>query len=153
MVHIDLIDETKQLLKSHKQLLKDILKHTLAREGITYETELSLVITSNEVIKQLNFNYRNKDEATDVLSFPLVTAKEMEEYDEPYPLALGDLVISIEKVNEQAAKYNHSFERELAFLAVHGLLHLLGYTHDTKEKEKTMFEKQEKMLKEFQLER
>lgn len=69
------------------------------------------------------------------------------------PIMLGDIIISVDKAEEQAERYNHPFTREIAFLAVHGFLHLLGYTHDDKEEEKVMFQKQEAILEEFNLER
>lgn len=147
---IDVIDETAKVKEKHIDLIKDVLLYTLEHEKITQRTEVAVTIVKNEQIKQLNKTYRNINEATDVLSF---------EIDSPYvhseqPLIhVGDIVISHEKVIEQATRYNHSYERELAFLAVHGMLHLLGYTHDDKEEEKTMFAKQERILEEFELER
>lgn len=152
-MQIDLIDETNKLTDEHEQLLRNILYFTVEKEKIDKKSELSIVILSNEQIKQLNNDYRNKNEATDVLSFPLLERDDIVDHDGTYPLVLGDIVISIDKAKEQAREYNHSFTRELSFLAVHGLLHLLGYTHDTKETERVMFTKQEAILKEFQLER
>src|SRR5690625_32647 len=102
-------------------------------------------------IKELNNAYRGINDATDVLSFPLIEDFTIEFSDYVYPI--GDVVISIDKVNEQSLNYNHSFERELAFLTVHSLLHLLGYTHETNETEKEMFSRQNFILKEFGLER
>lgn len=152
-MHIDLIDETNELSTEQDELLRNILYSTCKAEGIQHEGELSVVIVHNEQIKQLNNDYRHKNEATDVLSFPLLEREDILQHNGSYPLALGDIVISVEKAKEQAKDYGHSFERELAFLAVHGLLHLLGYTHDTEENEQLMFTKQEAILKEFHLER
>ena len=93
-----------------------------------------MLVVDNATIRALNRNYRNKDAATDVLSFPL--EEELEDNEEPDVFGgpaermLGDIVISIEKAAEQAEEYGHSIERELAFLAVHGMLHLLGHNHE-----------------------
>lgn len=152
-MHIDLIDETDELLEEQEQLLRDILQFTVTKEQVKADCELSVVIVSDEEIKQLNANYRGKDTPTDVLSFPMYTKEQIRKHNEAYPLLLGDLVISFERAKAQAKEYDHSFMRELAFLAVHGLLHLLGYTHDTVDNERIMFQKQEAILKEFQLER
>ncbi len=153
-IEIDVIDSTETLSDSHIQLLKDALSFAAQKEKITNEVELSLSIVKNEEIKELNNNYRNKNEPTDVLSFEMDNPF-MEQDNVVYqdPLQLGDIIISIDKVKEQSVRYNHSFERELAFLAIHGFLHLLGYTHDNKENEKLMFQKQDAILEEFSLER
>jgi probable rRNA maturation factor len=98
----------------------------------------------------LNRDYRNKDAATDVLSFPL--EEEMDGESEPEVIGgptermLGDIVISIEKVVEQAGEYGHSIERELAFLAVHGMLHLLGYDHETDAAAERIMRSEEKRI-------
>lgn len=99
---------------------------------------LSLIITSNEEIKKLNQKYRNIERPTDVLSFP---ASKYIKND------LGDIFISYDKVLEQAKEFNHSIEREISFLAVHGYLHLLGYDHIEEKASKKMFCKTEKILK------
>lgn len=152
-MHIDITDEHQFVTEAIEKLLRDVLQFVAKEEKIHPKSELSLVIVANESIKQLNNDYRGKDEVTDVLSFPLYDRAELLSNNGSQPLALGDIVIAQERALEQAKAYNHSTEREIAFLAVHGLLHLLGYTHDTKEDERVMFEIQEKALKEFQLER
>src|SRR5699024_10906251 len=114
--------------------------------------ELSISIVNNDDIRELKAMYRDKDEPTDVLSFEMnLPVDDLE--NAGIPLMMGDIIISLDKVKEQSDRYNHSFERELSFLVIHGFLHLMGYTHDNKEEEKIMFEKQENILKEFQLER
>jgi len=151
-MQIDFTDEDHVLDKETIQLLHDMLQFAANEEEIHAHSELSIVVVSNEQIRQLNHNYRNKNEVTDVLSFPLLEQNEIVQY-EGYPLALGDIVISFERAKGQAIEYNHSLSRELAFLTIHGFLHLLGYTHDTKDEERVMFTKQEAILKEFHLER
>ncbi|HLQ71844.1 MAG TPA: rRNA maturation RNase YbeY, partial [Bacillota bacterium] len=102
-----------------------------------------------------NRNYRQQDKPTDVISFALQERVEGETpiVGEDIPLVLGDIVVSIDKAEEQAKDYDHSFERELAFLTIHGFLHLLGYDHMNKDEEKVMFQKQEDILGAFGIER
>jgi len=102
-----------------------------------------VLITDAEEIQSLNRNYRKIDRVTDVLTFP---AWEGEAILCPKDEYLGDIAICYERAQQQAQDYGHSLERELAFLAVHGALHLLGYDHMTPEDEKTMQKKQEEIL-------
>lgn len=152
-MQIDFIDNDGRLSEDERNLLEKILLYAAKEEKLPEEVELSITIVSNDEIKQLNHQYRNKNEVTDVLSFPLYEHEEIDNMNRSIPLSLGDIVISYDRAIEQANEYNHSFLRELAFLTVHGFLHLLGYTHDDEEDEKVMFAKQEKLLKEFHLER
>lgn len=103
---------------------------------------LSLVLVSNAQIKKLNKQWMDKDYATDVLSFPL----SLEAPPEPLPWEVGELVISVEKALSQAQEFGHSFEREFAFLFVHGFLHILGFDHMEPEEEKEMFGRQKQIL-------
>ena len=107
-------------------------------EKIKNKKTLSLIIVSNSFIKELNTKYRKIEKETDVLSF---NADNILKND------LGDIFISYEKAVMQAAEFNHSLEREIAFLAVHGYLHLLGYDHLNEKDSKKMFNKTEKILK------
>ncbi|WP_062198690.1 rRNA maturation RNase YbeY [Massilibacterium senegalense] len=154
-VTIDLIDEVERLTEEHFQLLSGLIEKACEVEQITEEAELSITFVDNKKIHQLNQEYRGIDRPTDVLSFALeeMGEEEIEMIDEEMPRFLGDLIISIPKVEEQAKEYGHSFERELGFLAVHGFLHLLGYDHMTEEEEKEMFAKQEEILHAYGLER
>ncbi|PKK86715.1 MAG: rRNA maturation RNase YbeY [Tenericutes bacterium HGW-Tenericutes-8] len=104
--------------------------------------EMNIIFLTNEAIRKMNHDYRNIDKVTDVISFP--------DQEEDY---IGDIFISLEKATEQAMDYNHSIEREIGFLSVHGYLHLLGYDHHTEAEEKVMVEKQEAILKKANLER
>lgn len=148
-MNIELMDELQLLDESHKNRLCEVLIFAAKKEGINDEAELSVSIVNDKQIQALNNDYRSKDQPTDVLSFPFDDFEAIE----GMPVLLGDLIISFETAQEQAKQYNHSIERELCFLAVHGLLHLIGYTHDTEEEEKEMFGKQEKILQEYGLER
>ena len=105
--------------------------------------EFGVIFVDNNEIHELNKTYRNIDRETDVISFALEDEKKE---DFTKTRLLGDIYISIDKAKEQAISYEHSLERELSFLAVHGLLHLLGYDHMTKEDEKIMFTKQKEIL-------
>ncbi len=120
---------------SLKMLLRYSVEATLAYEQYGNACEVSITLTDNKHIHALNKQHRGVDKPTDVLSFPLVDfAGENDEpaTDEPV-VSLGDIVISLEKAAEQAEEYGHGFKREVAFLCVHSMLHLLGYDHETSE--------------------
>ena len=119
---------------------------------------LSIMLTNNEYIKRVNNDYRQIDKETDVLSFPMFEKNEIDEIvknQNKFPIkeALGDIIISVEKVKEQAEEYNHSFERELAYMIVHGFYHLMGYDHIEENDKKIMREKEEKILQELNIKR
>lgn len=124
--------------------LNEVLEYTLEKEEQDNAT-FSLILTDDEEVHYLNKTYRNIDRTTDVLSFALNDGGAF-----PGPInVLGDIYISIPKMKEQAKEYGHSEKRELSFLAVHGLLHLLGYDHTLGEKEeKEMFDLQKEILNE-----
>lgn len=132
-----------------KALLRRAIKTALEYEKFTQSAEVSVSFVDNDEIHGLNRDYRGVDRPTDVLSFPMLDG-DADEGDidiHSGSVVLGDIIISAEKAVEQAAAYGHSVERELAFLAVHSTLHLLGYDHETSpEDEKDMFERQEKIL-------
>ena len=119
-----------------KHLIREAIVESLVYEGFENDVQLSVTFTDNEGIRAINKSYRSIDSATDVLSFPLVDFEGGEEppMDEPL-LPLGDIVISLERAREQALEFGHSYERELAFLTVHSMLHLLGYDHVNSEEE------------------
>lgn len=110
----------------------------------------NVIIVDNKKIHEINKEYRGLDRPTDVISFALEDDKSFNTTDFR---VLGDIYISIDKTREQAEEYGHSFKRELYFLAIHGLLHLLGYDHMKKEDEKKMFAKQEEVLSRYGIER
>ena len=114
-----------------KKTVREAVRATLYHERFDCDTELSVTFCSGEYIRRLNASYREKDSETDVLSFPMYTREEIAEcLPDEDSVTLGDIVISIERTSEQAAELGHSFLRELAFLAVHSTLHLLGYDHE-----------------------
>ena len=152
-MEIDFHDNTNSVPENHFELIKGLLDLTAKKENVSENAEVSVTFVNNDEIQEINRDYRKLDKPTDVISFALEEASEDEVkiIGDEIPIVLGDIIISVEKAKEQAVDYNHSFERELGFLAVHGLLHLLGYDHMTKEDEKIMFQKQEEILGEFNL--
>ena len=128
-------------------LLEEAGNLLLRLEGQSRECEVSVILVDNSYIRELNFTYRGEDRPTDVLAFNLA-----DEFMEPgADEILGDVVVSVEKVQEQALNYGHSFVREIVFLTLHGILHLLGYEHETKDTEQEMLGKKELILSKFQL--
>lgn len=118
-----------------KMLVRRAVISTLEYEGFGNDAEVSLTFTDNEGIRVLNREFRNIDKPTDVLSFPLTDYAGTDlPVDEP-EMSLGDIVISLERASEQAEEFGHTFEREVAFLTVHSMLHLLGYDHVNSDEE------------------
>nr|WP_202409599.1 MULTISPECIES: rRNA maturation RNase YbeY [Halobacillus] len=155
VITIDFHDETNSVDEAFVDMIQRILEFAGGQEGITGDAEVSVSFVDNKEIQEINRNYRQKDEPTDVISFAMQETGEgeMDVLDENLPMMLGDIVISVDKAKEQAEDYNHSLEREFGFLALHGFLHLLGYDHMNEEDEKKMFTRQEDILHEFGLQR
>ncbi|MBT2569091.1 rRNA maturation RNase YbeY [Planococcus sp. ISL-110] len=147
MIAIDFMDETESLNQQELDFVQKILEHAAKEEGLG-QSEVSVTFVTNEMIRDINREYRGKDQPTDVISFAMEELGEGETaiIGSPEPRMLGDIIISLDRTKEQAADYGHSFERELGFLAIHGFLHLLGYDHMTEEEEKKMFARQEEIL-------
>lgn len=141
-----------------EKVIEKILKRCLKEEKIENSKLLiTITLTNPENIKKINKEYRNIDRATDVLSFPMFEKEELEEKikknDFEHEDVLGDIIISVEKVQEQAIEYGHSFERELSYMVVHGFYHLMGYDHIQEEDKKKMRPKEEKILSDLKIER
>lgn len=154
-LNIDFLDETAKLSDNEIGEVEKLLNFAAAKEGVEEDSEVSVTFVTNERIQNINREYRDKDTPTDVISFAMEEMGEGEQelLGVDMPRVLGDIIISIEKAKEQAGEYNHSFSRELGFLAVHGFLHLLGYDHETEEEEKVMFSRQKEILDEYGLKR
>lgn len=135
---ITIYNQTNEKTNQINRLLKKIFRHIKTHE------RMQIILTNQQMIQEMNKQYRNIDKATDVLSF--VNDDEMDS-------SLGDVFISVEQAKLQAEDYGHSFEREMGFLAVHGYLHLKGFDHHTDEEEKIMIVEQERILKQAKLER
>jgi probable rRNA maturation factor len=125
----DKIDENKE----YEEIINRVINECFENEHLeNLKLSICVTLTVPEVIQIANKKYRNIDKATDVLSFPMFEREEIQELIKSnYPVddVLGDLIISIPKVKEQAVEYGHSFERELAYMVVHGFYHLMGYDH------------------------
>ncbi len=153
---IDYQDETSVVLDKHMQLVDELLHYAAQEEKVSDQAELSVTFVDDARIQEINRDYRDKDQPTDVISFALLEETENDYQVEPLPgmpVVLGDIIISIDRTKEQAERYEHSFERELGFLALHGFLHLLGYDHIEPEDEQVMNKRQEDLLNGFGLSR
>lgn len=145
---VDYHDETGELVETHQKIVEDVIKKTVELEHLTGEIEVSVTFVDEERIQEINREYRDKDQPTDVISFALNEQSEGEpDLNIPgMPNMLGDIIVSVSHIKNQAEEYGHSYERELGFLVVHGMLHLLGYDHMTEAEEKEMFSRQEDIL-------
>ena len=141
----------------YREIAERVINYALDYEKCPYEAEISLTLTDNDGIHQVNNEFRGIDRPTDVLSFPLVEYEEAGEFDfleemdecfnpETGELMLGDIMISLDKVVEQAEEYGHSYTREYAFLIAHSMLHLMGYDHMEPEEAQIMEAKQTEIL-------
>lgn len=141
-----------------EEIIRDIISAALDYEQCPYEAEINVVLTDNPGIQQVNREYRQIDAPTDVLSFPMleyVTPSDFSQAEDMFAdcfnpesgeLMLGDIMISVDKVTEQAEKYGHSQKRELAFLVAHSMLHLFGYDHMEDAQRLVMEQKQNEIL-------
>lgn len=154
-MNIDFLDETEELDAEQLVMLEGLLNHAAKEENVALDSELAVTFVTNERIQEINREYRDKDQPTDVISFALEEEGEgeIEIIGADMPRMLGDIIISVPRAKEQAEDYNHSFSRELGFLTVHGFLHLLGYDHVTEEDEAIMFTKQKDILDSYGLKR
>ena len=134
--------------KGLKLLVRRCCYAVLKDEGIDFPAEIDVTFLDNNQIQKLNLEYRNKNISTDVLSFPLGENGVYDKNQETGNAMLGDIVISLEKAQRQAEIYGHSFDREVGFLVIHSVLHLLGYDHENVSglEARKMKEKEEKIL-------
>ena len=149
MIYFQNDQEIYKIRYEQKILVRRAVEATLDYEGYRNNAEVSVTFTDNEGIRKINNEFRGIDNPTDVLSFPLTdyestTVPFADELDG----SLGDIVLSLERAQEQAEEFGHSFEREIAFLTVHSMLHLLGYDHvNNEEEELDMRKRQSDILK------
>lgn len=154
---IDVTDEIERIIKG-------CVEASLAHEHIDFECEIGITLVDDETIERLNGEFRGINRPTDVLSFPLLDFKgnvrDLTEEDILYDknrdtgcVMLGDIVISLQRAVDQAREYGHSLHRELGFLTVHGMLHLLGYDHEKDYERQQMREKEERVLERLDLAR
>ena len=158
MNYVDIdVNEDVVFPEASYNTVKSIIDKVIEIERLPFSVYISVIIVSGETIREINASERNIDKVTDVLSFPALSFDEnynlayeitpadmVPEYDAVY---LGDMVICDDKIREQATEYGHSYERELSYLTVHSMYHLLGYDHEEDKMKKAMREKEEFILK------
>lgn len=146
--------------------LIEVVEMTLKEESVNIPCEVSIIFVDNSYIKSLNCEYRNIDKETDVLSFPMLEYEEGKVFKDIYiyhefnceeldddALVLGDVCISLEKAKEQSIDYGHSFLREVCYLSVHSILHLLGYDHMNDYDKAKMRQREEEILLKLDIQR
>lgn len=144
--------------EEYNKIINTVVKECFEEEGLdNIKIYINIILTNPEEIKRINKEYRNIDKETDVLSFPMFQKEEIEglikKKENIVTDILGDVVISIPRVYEQAEEYNHSFERELSYMVVHGFYHLMGYDHMEEEEKKIMRQKEENVLQKLNITR
>lgn len=142
----------------YEKIIKRVVEKCFEVENLTdSKLILTITLTTPEHIRKINKEYRNIDKETDVLSFPMFEKNEIDKKiknnDFEHEDVLGDLVISVDRVKEQAVEYGHSFERELSYMVVHGFYHVMGYDHIKEEDKKIMRPKEENILEKLKITR
>ncbi len=150
---MDVLFENTTDIKVNEELINSVIAESLRYEGVSDNCEVSVTIVDNDEIHSINLKHRGIDRPTDVLSFPLINFEKETLPNDGSKIYLGDIIISIEKAEEQAKEYGHSLDREIGFLTAHSMLHLLGYDHMVEDEEKIMFKKQEEILNNLNLRR
>ena len=150
----DGIDEKEE----YKNVIEKVLSQCFKEEKLeNSKLCVTVTLTTPKNIQEINKQYRNIDRATDVLSFPMFEKDELDEKIQEKDFEnediLGDIIVSVEKVQEQAVEYGHSFERELSYMIVHGFYHLMGYDHIEEEDKKVMRKKEENILEKLSITR
>ena len=131
----------------YEKVAEAVVSASLEHESFPYEAEVNLTLTDNEGIHAINKEYRQIDRPTDVLSFPMLSDENEDDFNpDTGEVMLGDIIISVDKVKEQAIEYGHSEKREFAFLITHSMLHLFGYDHMEADEAAVMEEHQRKIL-------
>lgn len=157
---VDLLLECEVKIPQEQiDMIKTAAETVLTFEKHGFDAEISVILTDNDGIKTFNREYRNIDSSTDVLSFPLYEFETPSVFNdkelslENGAVVLGDIIISLEKIISQAKEYGHSFERELSYMTVHSMLHLLGYDHMTDKDKTLMRNKEDEIMKILDLNR
>lgn len=144
--------------KETEKLIEDVIEKTLKMENFEHNSYVSVTLTDNEEIKEVNLAQRGIDMATDVLSFPVLEFEDGKmladtgDYFED-KLILGDVLLSLERAKEQSEEFGHSFQREVGYLVCHSILHLLGYDHENEDEREVMRQREERVLSELSLTR
>ncbi|WP_123053006.1 rRNA maturation RNase YbeY [Clostridium sp. JN-1] len=166
MIFIDNRQNKIEASDELKKSMKEIIEYALNVEKVNLPCEVSIVFTDNDGIREINRENRNIDSPTDVLSFPMLNYEEGKVFKDVYcnykfddvdlddgNLVLGDIVISLERAKEQSIEFNHTFEREVLYLTIHSVLHLLGYDHMKVNEKVIMRRREEEILGEFKITR
>ncbi|KEI00962.1 rRNA maturation RNase YbeY [Clostridium botulinum] len=166
MIYIDNRQDKINIDEKILETIKEIITYTLKEEEVKVNTEVSVIFIDNSTIKEINKETRDIDQVTDVLSFPMLDYPEGKIYIETYKdyefdasyldegeLVLGDIVLSLERAEEQSKDFGHSFLREVCYLTVHSVLHLLGYDHMEEEDKVRMRKREEEILEKFSITR
>lgn len=147
------IDENEEYKKIIRKVIETCFEEEKLQNSKLY---VNVILTNPKNIKEINTKFRNIEKETDVLSFPMFEKEDIEFFknsENEIEEVLGDIIVSIERVKEQAIEYGHSFERELAYMIVHGFYHLMGYDHMTEEDKSKMRPKEEKILEKLKITR
>ena len=157
MEQIEIITDGIEEKIEYKEIIKEVLSKCFKEEELGNHISITVTLTNPENIRNINRKYRQIDNPTDVLSFPMYERDEIKnlkvDKNSDEEEILGDIIVSIEKVKEQAEEYGHSFERELAYLVTHGCLHLLGYDHMIDEEKEVMRKHEEMVLEKLGISR
>lgn len=166
MINIENEQETVKVPSDLEEAINLTINQTLLDQGVLYEASVSVLLVDDESIREINRDTRNIDKETDVLSFPMIDYEPGKTYKDLYldhdfgveffdgdALVLGDVVISMERASEQATEYGHSLKREVCYLVVHSILHLLGYDHMNDTDKDIMREAEERILSNLKITR
>lgn len=166
MIFIDNRQNKIEISDEIEKNIVNIIEYALQEEKVNIPCEVSVIFVDNEKIKEINKENRNIDKVTDVLSFPMLDYEKGKVFKDTYEdfnfsyvdldegsLVLGDIVLSLEKAKEQSLEFNHSFIREVVYLTIHSVLHLLGYDHMEEDEKSIMRKREEQILEKFHLTR
>ena len=155
--HVEIIYDDIQENDQYNEIITKVINECFKNENMEkLKLYISITLTTPSKIKSLNSRYRHIDKETDVLSFPMFEKEEIEQMiSQQYDVddVLGDIIISIDQVKKQAVEYGHSFERELAYMCVHGFFHLIGYDHIQDEDKIVMRKKEDEILNKLKITR
>ncbi|WP_291569378.1 rRNA maturation RNase YbeY [Clostridium sp. UBA4548] len=166
MIYLDNRQDKIEINEELEETIMEIIQYTLKQEEVHIPCEISVIFVDNEEIREINNDMRHIDKVTDVLSFPMLEYEEHKVFKELYldynfsptdlnegNLVLGDMALSLERALEQSVDYGHSFLREVCYLVVHSILHLLGYDHMEEEDKVVMRKREEEILNRFNINR
>lgn len=166
MIYLDNRQDKIEVNKELEETIMEIVQYTLKEEEVNIPCEISVIFVDNDEIREINNDMRHIDKVTDVLSFPMLEYEEHKVFKDLYldynfspadlnegNLVLGDMALSLERALEQSVDYGHSFLREVCYLVVHSILHLLGYDHMEEEDKVVMRKREEEILNRFNINR